>query len=84
MMYFWVLQRHSKWTEGSKPHSVSLRNHGIHAVYNARFELIKDNDSKEFRSLGHFWFAVEKPQTSESRGPSVSQGNEWRSVLALS
>ena len=58
-----------------------LRNHATHAVYNARFELMKDNDSKEVRCS---WLAVEKPQTSYSRGRSGSQGlgNEWRSALA--
>jgi hypothetical protein len=59
-----------------------LRNHATHAVYNSRFELMKDNYSKEVRSSGHFWLAVEQPQTSDSREASVSQGNEWRSALA--
>ncbi len=60
-----------------------LHNHtATHAVYNARFELMKDNDSKEVRSSGHFWLADKQPQTSESREASVSQGNEWRSALA--
>jgi len=58
-----------------------LRNHATHAVYNSRFELMKDNYSKEVRSSGHFWLAVEQPQTSDSREASVSQGNEWRSAL---
>ncbi len=35
-----------------------LRNY----VFNARCELMKDNDSKEVRSSGHFLLAVEQPQ----------------------
>jgi hypothetical protein len=42
-----------------------IRNHATHAVYNARFELMKDNDPKMVRSSGHFWLAVEKPQSPD-------------------
>ena len=59
-----------------------LRNHATHAVYNDRFELMKDNDSMEIRSSGHFLLAVEWLQTSDSGEPSVSQGNESWSALA--
>ncbi len=43
---------------------------------------MKDNESKEFCSSGHFWLAVDKPRTSDSGETSVSPGNEWRSALA--
>ena len=59
-----------------------LRNHATHAVYNDRFELMKDNDSKEIRSSGHFCLAVERLQTIDPGEPSVSQGNESWSALA--
>ncbi len=51
----------SKCTKAQNQILLLLRNHATHAVCNARFELMKDNDSKEVRSSGHFWLAVEQP-----------------------
>ncbi len=53
------------------------------ARFDSELIVMKDNrdDSKEVRYSGHFWPAFEEAQASDSGGPSVSQGNEWRSVL---